>query len=330
MESQKLTASLASLLSEVRVTLQPLALPTHATHRGRTLLYHAYTLWLFTFSDLKTIVIPKTTFGVITLLSGPILTTSPPPGWLTVVRCIPIIMMWTWLNLLPLAMNNEHREDDVEEDKKNKPWRPIPAGRLSIKETKYLMLISYVAAIIQSACLGGLPECLALIVQGWIYNELGAANDSYLTRNVLNATGYMTFAAGAAKVACIHSGTTMQRGAYPWFLLLGVVIATTIQFQDLYDQKGDSARGRRTVPLVVGDGRARWSVGLPIAVWSLLCPAFWRLDARGFLLPLLLGAVIIFRLFSYRGVSADKTSFKVWNAWVVVLYLLPFVKTIAQ
>lgn len=238
-------------------------------------------------------------------------------------------MIWTWLNLLPLDMNNEHREDDIEEDKINKPWRPIPAGRLSIEETKSLMLASYIAAILGSVYLGGLPECLALIVQGWIYNELGAANHSYLTRNVLNATGYMTFAAGAAKVACIHSGTTLQRRAHPWFLLLGVVIATTIQFQDLYDQKGDSARGRLTVPLVIGDGRARLSVKLPVAVWSLLCPAFWRLNARGFVLPVILGAVIIFRLSRYRDVSADKTSFKIWNAWVVVLYLLPFVKAIA-
>ena len=320
------TASLASLLSGPKVTLQPSGSRKHATCKRRSLFYHAYSLWLFTFSDLKTIVIPKTAFGIITLLSGPVLTTSHRPAWLTVVRCLPLIIIWTWLNLLPLAMNNEHRQDDVEEDKKNKPWRPIPAGRLSIQETRHLMVASYVTAVFASAYLGGLPECLALIVQGWIYNELGAANDSYLARNILNATGYMTFAAGAAKVACMHSGTTMQRGSYVWFTLLAAVIATTIHFQDLYDQKGDSARGRRTIPLIMGDCRARLSVAVPIAVWSLLCPAFWHLETRGFVLSGVLGAVVIFRLFRYRGVSADKTSFKIWNAWVVVLYLLPLVK----
>ncbi|CAF9911456.1 MAG: hypothetical protein ALECFALPRED_007327 [Alectoria fallacina] len=317
------------LVSRLSVTERPSGLPPHATKTRRTLLYHAYSLWLFTFSDLKTILVPKTAFGIITLLSGPVLTKSSWPGWLTIFRCLPLIMMWIWLNLLPLDMNNEHREDDVQEDKNNKPWRPIPAGRLSIEETKRLMLAGYIAAMLGSAYLGALPECLALIVQGWIYNELGAANGSYLTRNLLNATGYMTFAAGAAKVACIHSGTTMQKGAYVWLMLLGMVIATTIQFQDLYDQKGDRARGRRTVPLVLGDGSARLSVELPVAVWSLLCPAFWRLSVQGFILPVVLGAVIIFRLFRYRDVSADKTSFKIWNAWVVVLYLLPFLKAIA-
>ena len=330
MKSQQLMMSVASLRSASRLTSKPSTIPSQATNPPRTLLHQAYSLWLFTVSDLKTIVIPKTAFGTITLLSGTVLTKSPRPAWLPIVRCLPWVMMWTWLNLLPLAMNNQHREADVEEDKKNKPWRPIPAGRLSIEETKHLVLASYVAAILGSAYLGALPECLALIVQGWIYNELGAANDSYLTRNVLNATGYMTSAAGAAKVACMHSGTTLQRGVYIWYLLLGAVIATAIQCQDLYDQEGDSARGRRTIPLVVGDGSARLSVGLPIAVWSLLCPTFWRLDGRGFLLPIILGAVVIFRLFRHKGVSADKTSFKIWNAWVVLLYLLPFLKAIAQ
>ena len=111
-------------------------------------------------------------------------------------------------------MNNQHGEDDLKEDRKNKPWRPIPVGRLTIDETKHLMMASYVAAILASTFLGGLSECLAIIVQGSIYNELGAAGHSCLARNVLNATGYMTFAAPAAKVACIQSGTEMQEGAY--------------------------------------------------------------------------------------------------------------------
>ena len=301
-------------------------LPMNSNKPHRTLLYHVYSLWLFTVSDLKTIVIPKTAFGIITIFSGSTLTTSPRPEWLTGVRCLPMVLIWTWFNLLSLDMNNQHRQGDVEEDKKNKPWRPIPAGRLSVEETKFFMLASYVVSVLMSIYLGGLAECLALVAQGWIYNELGAANDSYLARNLLNATGYMTFAAGAAKVACLQSGTMIQRGTYSWFILLGLVVATTIQFQDLYDQEGDSARGRRTIPLIAGDGIARLSIGLPIAVWSLLCPAFWRLDARGFVLPILLGFVVIFRLFRYKGVCSDKTSFKVWNAWVVVLYLLPFVK----
>ena len=304
------------------------ALITHTAAPFRTLWYHAYSLWLFAFNDLKTTVIPKTAFGIITFLAGPILTRCPRPGALTFVHCLPLITTWIWLNLLPLTMKNQAGEDDLKEDTKNKTKRPIPAGRLTIDETKRLLLASYAAAILASACFGRLPECLAITLQGWIYNDLGAANDNYLARNILNASGHMTFAVGAAKVACIQPGTELQEGAYLWFGLLGAVIVTTIQFQDLYDQSGDSARGRRSLPLVVGDGIARFSVALPIAVWSIICPAFWRLEGRFFILPLALGAFIIFRLFHYRSVSADKTSFRLWNAWVVVLYTLPFLEAI--
>lgn len=192
------------------------------------------------------------------------------------------------------------------------------------------MLASYVVGVLGSIYLGGLTECSALVAQRWEYNGLGAANDSYLVRNLLNATGYLTFAAGAAKVAYVQSGTTIRGDTYSWFILLGLVVATTIQIQDLYDQEGDGARGRRAIPLVAGDRIAGLSVGLPVAVWSLLCRAFWRLDGRGFVLPMLLGAVVIFRLFRYKGICADNTSFKLWNAWVVVLYILLFVKSLSD
>ena len=330
MDSNKSITLPARILFGEIFTSKPSSLPIKRTEPHRTILYHAYSLWLFIFSDLKTIVIPKTAFGMITVFSGTVLTRSPRPEWLAGFRCLPLILTWTWLNLLPLDMNNQHRQGDVEEDKRNKPWRPIPAGRLSVEETKSLMLASYVVAILGSVYLGGMFECLALAAQGWVYNELGAANRSYLARNVLNATGYITFAAGAATVACTQSGTTLRKGSYTWFVVLGLVIATTIQFQDLYDQEGDSARGRLTIPLIFGDKSARFSITLPVALWSLLCPAFWGLDARGFGLPVILGAVIVFRLFRYKDVCADKTSFRIWNAWVVVLYLLPFIRAISE
>ena len=216
-------------------------------------------------------------------------------------------------------MNNLYSGDDLEEDRNNKPWRPIPAGRLSIEETRFFMVGSYIAAILASVYIEGFPECLAIMVQGWVYNELGAANDSCLTRNILNATGKMNFAAGVAKVACTQFGTIMQVGPYPWFMFHGAVIATTIQFQDLYDQNGDSARCRRTVPLVVGDSIARLSIGVPIAVWSILCPAFWHLDAQGFVFPSSFGGSHCLRDLPLSKCACRKNILQDLDAWAVVL-----------
>lgn len=288
-----------------------------------TFWYHLHTLWLFTYSDLKTIVLPKTAFGIIILLSGQNLMKGSRPPYATVSFCLPLVLVWNWLNLLPLAMNNQYSKESTEEDRANKPWRPIPAGRLTMQETRYLMFIYYAVAFLSSLVLGGTVECVALILQGWIYNHLEGANKSYLARNLLNATGYLTFAAGAARVSCIQSGTELHPRSSLWFIVLGGVILTTIQFQDLYDQKGDSIRGRQTIPLLVGDRLSRLTICIPIAAWSFLCPAFWGSDPIGFALPVSLGSLIIFRLYCYRSVDGDRRSFKIWNFWITALYLIP-------
>ena len=145
-------------------------------------------------------------------------------------------------------------------------------------------------------------------VEGRIYNVLEGANRSLFARNILNAAGYMTFASGTAQVACAHSGTRLRGNSSTWLFVLSGVISTTIRFQDLYDQKGDAICGRRTIPLIAGDKVARLTVGIPVAIWSWVCPAFWGLKFPGFILPIALGATIIFRRYSYRSEHEDKKS----------------------
>lgn len=103
--------------------------------------------------------------------------------------------------------------------------------------------------------------------------------------------------------------------------------STTIYDQDLYDQEGDGERQRRTIPLLFGDGLARFSVTISIEVWSCLYPDFWDLESQGFILPIVLGIAIILRIYKYRSVSEDMTSFLIWNVWIMSLYLLPLNKT---
>ena len=104
-----------------------------------------------------------------------------------------------------------------------------------------------------------------------------------------------------------------------------MIMSTTMQIQDLYDQEGDKLRGRTTVPLVFGDMNARYSIAVPVTVWSIIAPEFWQLDILGFILPITVGAIVVMRLLdmSRRGVGDDKRTFKLWNVWMVSLYLLP-------
>ena len=288
--------------------------------------YHLYTLHLFTASDLKTILIPETFFAISSVLSGSLLLTKNSSQPVTeIVTRIPLVALWIWINLLPFNISNQRRPSAVLEDRTNKPWRPIPSERISARDAKWLMVALYAAALAVSVFLDCLVPSVTLIVLGCTYNDLGGADYSCVIRNLINAAGFTCFASGATMVASGHDAA-LNGKAYLWFLLIVAIVASTVQMQDIPDQEGDNARGRKTVPLVIGDEEARWTVAAPVAFWSFIAPSFWNVSLLGFAAPLVLGMVIVERVFSQRSRTEDKRTFKVWNMWMMSLYLLPLVK----
>ena len=281
-----------------------------------------YTIFLFTASDLKTIVLPSTVFGIIGCYSR-LTQDSNMPGQ-EVLQRIPHVLLWTWLNLLPFNISNQRQPDAVEEDLINKPWRPLPSGRLTPRQATALMLIFYSLALAISVCLHGSRPCLMLMALGWWYNNWNGAENCG-TRNLINAAGYLSFTYGAFEVA-VGSQAHLNGRAYRWFLLIGMIIFSTVQIQDIQDQEGDRARGRKTIPLVIGDMPARWSIALLLPFWSLLAPAFWQLRAVAYLLPLMLSVLISMRVLRQRAAADDKISFRMWNAWILTVYVLPIMR----
>ena len=284
-----------------------------------SLAYHFHTVFLFTASDFKTIVIPSTAFGI--LGSYAYLTEDSSMLEGTPIQRIHLVFIWTWLNLLPFNISNQRHPAAIQEDRKNKPWRPLPSRRLTSSQANILMLGSYLVAFIYSMCVRGMKSCLTLIALGWWYNDRNGAERCW-TRNLINAAGYISFTYGAVEVA-IGSQAHLSEKACQWFLLIGMIIFSTVQVQDIPDQEGDNARGRRTIPLVIGDTLARWSVAVLLPIWSLIAASFWQLDNTIILLPLSLALLIAVRLLRTRSVADDMTSFKFWNMWVLTLYTLP-------
>lgn len=288
--------------------------------------YHAYSLWLFTRSDLKTIVGPQTLFGLLCPLSGPVLTTNTLPITLEVLKQLPLVVFWVWINLLPFNMANQRQPQAIEEDSINKPWRAMPTKRLSPTQAKRLMITLYFVAIESSLLFGGLKYTLILIALGYYYNELGGADDNFIIRNLVNAAGFLSFGSGAAEVASKRVQFSLNQTAYPWFLIIGAIVFSTVQSQDMPDQEGDQARGRKTAPLVLGDRAARWSIAVPVFFWSCFCPWFLGLGMEGYGLSVCIGATVAARTVTRRTMHADEATFKIWNVWLVSIYLLPLVK----
>lgn len=293
---------------------------------------HLHTLWLFTFSDFKTMLGPETVFGIVSSLAGPVLTTDKSPRLEEVLRRLPHTIIWAWINLLPFDIDNQRRPSSIQEDRINKPWRPLPSGRITPAQAQRLMQISYPMAILASAYLGGLQESIELMFLGWLYNELGWANDSCILRNFANALGFVWWGSGAFSVAVNinHSTTSMHSSAYQWLSIIGGIVFTTIHMQDMPDQAGDRAISRSTVPLVIGDRPARWTIAVGVLFWTWFCPAFWRLHLGGYVFQVVTGSIIVVRVLLYTSLEADKLTFKFWNLWMVGLYCLPLVKRLSK
>lgn len=284
------------------------------------------TLWLFTCNNVKSIVGPETSFGVFSAVSGPLMTSNGAPDFFVITSRIPKVAFWLWLNLLLFTISNQSRPASVEEDSVNKPWRPIPANRISLAQSRRLLLAVIPIVFFLTLCLGAVEVSVALMVFTWVYNDLDGGDDSFVVRNLLNLLGFVSYSLGATLIAAGCPQYSLNNKAYQWLTIVGVVIFTTLQMQDLADQDGDRARGRGTLPLIFGDPVARWTVAFSVVFWSFFCSAFWRLDALGYFGPISIGVTLAIRVLFKRNITADNNTWKVWCVWTVSLYALPFFK----
>ncbi|KAF4626139.1 hypothetical protein G7Y89_g12022 [Cudoniella acicularis] len=292
----------------------------------RAAIYHSRTIWLFTANDIKSIVCPETAFGILAVLSGPLLTTNKRPALLEILSRPPKVLIWNWLNVLLFDIANQRLPQSVVEDSVNKPWRPLLSGRISPTKTRQLLLTVVPIVFFASYILGGMSETVAMMVLGYMYNDLGGSDKNYNIRNFINALWFMCYSSGSSKVAAGFGQHDLNDTAGPWILIVGMVVFSTLSMQDMPDISGDATRGRKTLPLVHGEAVARWAIALPVLFWSVACPMFWQLGRLGYMPSLGLGGLLAFCVLAFRSVDSDRNSWKLWCLWTISLYALPLFK----
>ncbi|KAJ7654919.1 UbiA prenyltransferase family [Mycena rosella] len=274
----------------------------------RAIAYFAHTAFLFTKSDIKTTVIP------ITFLAA----ASAP---LTSIYRLPHVVFWIWLHVLQFDVSNQILQP--EEDAMNKRDRPLPSDRMSLSQASVCrwLLVPICGALSACYSVETVYASVALVCLTIIYNELSAHSGHWAVRNTVNAAGFASFEVGATLVA----------GGNPHILddvaILSIAIsagifATTIHAQDFKDESGDRAIGRRTIPIVL-PSIARYTVIIPLMIWSTGLSLVWQLDpftAVGFVvLAFSVGA----RYIRVRTVHADQVSFYWYNVWLSAAHALP-------
>ncbi|KAL9629634.1 MAG: hypothetical protein Q9164_006796 [Protoblastenia rupestris] len=275
-------------------------------------------------------IIPWTATGVVDALYGGLFLTDSSANLLDKIQRFPQAFLWLWLNTLAFAITNQMAAHSVTEDSINKPWRAIPSGRITSTQARNLLLGLVPVVYVINTYLGAGNTTLMAFILNWMYNDLGGSDIHYIVRNLINALAMVVASTGTTQVA-IHTGdfrtshVITSRG-YQWLAIKAAIIFTTLQVQDLRDQEGDRARLRSTVPIVLGDELARWSIAVPILLWSLLAPYFWAMRADGYVLPVFLGLIMCGRVLFLRTVSADQVTWRLWGLWTLSIFFLPLYK----
>lgn len=152
-----------------------------------------YTIWLFTLSDLKTIAIPQSIFGILGGFSQARLAHGDRDVG-EVLQRAPLVALWVWIMLCPFNIDNQRRPEGIEEDRINRPWRPLPTKRITPEHALGLQVFLHLLALLYSLGVGCTSYWVSGIVLGWLYNEVGLADRSWVGKNAVNAMGYVTFA----------------------------------------------------------------------------------------------------------------------------------------
>jgi len=159
---------------------------------------------------------------------------------------------------------------DLKIDRVNRPGRPIPSGRISQTSAFITALILFCTGIILSYWLG--PVCLFLAIFNSILLFLYAyiLKQTVLIGNI--AVGYLsgsTFLFGSALE--IFEGAGIQ-SVVILFLLAGLATLAREIVKDIEDMEGDLKAGAMTLPIKIGDDKAKRAAAVIGLIAVMLSP----------------------------------------------------------
>lgn len=201
--------------------------------------------------------------------------------------------------LLNAASNAINQYYDLENDRLNKPGRPLVTGAISMGAGYAFSLVLYLLAVLPTwlvvpwravsladrlAAPLGHHQCFFLFVAGMVFTFVYSAPafgrtkaDAFLANfTIAVPRGCLLKVAGWSMVASVAHVEPWFIGAVFFFFLLGA--ASTKDFSDM---KGDLAAGCRTLPIRFGvEPAARMIAPFFVAPWLLLPLGAWLPDPR--------------------------------------------------
>jgi 4-hydroxybenzoate polyprenyltransferase len=153
--------------------------------------------------------------------------------------------------IVPFCLSNQLH--GIEEDKVEKPNRPLAAGLITPSGAFNRYLI-WNAILLGISIKLGVSKWSILWIAVTIFHNFLDGDKHFLSKNLIS----MTLGTAAQFGAAWHSyHPTMSVRKQSWMWMVAIWIGILANVQDFRDIQGDQRSHRRTLPLVMGTNRAR-------------------------------------------------------------------------
>ena len=169
------------------------------------------------------------------------------------MAALPFAVVYFFLYLYSFNLSNQIA--GVEEDKIDKPDRPIPSGLLTIQGAKYRWWVVTALYVATGIVIGNVWSCILWILTFLALNH-GGMDKHWFTKNCI-AMPLGTLVLGWAAWSIVYGSTWMNQEYTMFIVVILLFVAATVNLQDLRDVKGDSKSGRKTMPIQFGMHAAR-------------------------------------------------------------------------
>jgi 4-hydroxybenzoate polyprenyltransferase len=188
---------------------------------------------------------------------------TPRETWSAAILLYPIVglIMAAMLNAASNALNQIY---DLEIDRVNKPKRPLPSGRLSMREAWMFTWVAYAIALALAWFVqpGGRHECFWIVVAGAIGTVVYSVPPLRTKRLGIWANLTIAIPRGVLLKVAGWSSVKTVLGAEPWYIgaIFGLFLLGASTTKDFADMDGDARGGCRTLPIIYGVRRAAWMI----------------------------------------------------------------------
>jgi 4-hydroxybenzoate polyprenyltransferase len=171
------------------------------------------------------------------------------------------LVMATVLNAASNALN---QICDLEIDRVNKPDRPLPSGRLTLRTAWIFVTWAYATAIVLAWIVapGGRRECFWIVLVAAAMTVLYSVPPVRTKRHGVLANVTIAIPRGVLLKVAGWSAVKTVAGVEPWFIggVFGLFLLGATTTKDFADIEGDRLGGCRTLPIVFGVRRAAWLI----------------------------------------------------------------------